>query len=299
MIFLRQSHYSNPRIYNSHRTRSHSRHNNGRQYQNSHHYNPNRIQGAQNVSCSNNPNPNSVHLYNRADLIRSITLNERLASVGGLFGALSILITGALLYFIFTARPEDKWYYISAALINISLLLLLMITAILIDRCYLKKYGSSRRCDSSNNRVINASPSPFPSQPNSVNNLNSPYPHSCLNDIPPQYPGYIESQSCCVINLKSNDSTNSLVPVSLRPVTLSLNTHDNNDSILSTDEAKHYPPPNYFELYPSKDSNSANSSQSSVSTLVFTIQPNETQNANDENQSTIASSSLNTNSQSY
>jgi hypothetical protein len=91
------------------------------------------------------PPPSTSFTNNRLHVCSSLfnvnyTLNERLANIGCLFGAISIMITTFLLYLIFTTTSNtEKWYYIVAALINISLLVLLMILAILFDRFYLKR----------------------------------------------------------------------------------------------------------------------------------------------------------------
>ncbi len=55
-------------------------------------------------------NSSNSRMQSESNATRAITINERLASIGGLFGAFSIIVTGALLYAIFTAKPEDKWF---------------------------------------------------------------------------------------------------------------------------------------------------------------------------------------------
>ena len=70
----------------------------------------------------------------------SASLNEKLASIGALFGVLNIFLTAFLLYAILTAKSSERHYYVIAAIVNISLLLLLMTCAIIIDKIYLRKY---------------------------------------------------------------------------------------------------------------------------------------------------------------
>lgn len=174
----------------------------------------------------------------RLNTINRLTINERLASIGGLFGALSIIITGGLLYAIFTAKSEDKWYYITAVLINVFLLILLMIGAIIFDRYYLKKWASLRahhhhhqqsqqqhRSNSNSNiitsrngqtTVHNTESSVHFSQHNNefLNNIDSFNTSAIMNDIPPQYPGYyppITPQSTIIsINGNNNNSNNNV-----------------------------------------------------------------------------------------
>lgn len=127
MIFLRQKHYGN----NSRSLSRHHRrvaHNSSRNINRNHHsHNSNRTNSrvldrshsSPTVIPLNSQHPNSLNNLSRRpnltgsisslDFLRSITINERLASIGGLFGALSIIITGALLYAIFTAKSTDKW----------------------------------------------------------------------------------------------------------------------------------------------------------------------------------------------
>lgn len=174
-------------------------------------------------TSTNNPNINSTQNLN---YIRSVTINERLASIGGLFGVLSIVITGALLYAIFTANNEDKLYYIIAVLINVSLLVILMISAILFDRFYLKKLSNSNTSNMptssvSTNNEISVRPS---SNNDEENNLNSTYnlintPNFRLyNDVPPRYPGIIEQNETISSNTTSNNNSSSDVNNSTSPI---------------------------------------------------------------------------------
>jgi hypothetical protein len=95
-------------------------------------------------TISLNSSGDGHHHYHHVIRSSSSSLNEKLASIGGLFGLVSIIVTAVLLYAIFTSESQDKWFYIVAVLVNVSLLVLLMIGAILFDRFYLKKYAFSQ-----------------------------------------------------------------------------------------------------------------------------------------------------------
>jgi hypothetical protein len=190
--------------------------------------------------------------------VRTISINERLASIGGLFGAFSILLTGALLYAIFTAKQEDKWYYAIAVMINISLLVLLMVSAIVFDRYYLKSSNRRTLETINNGRTINTQPILYPFSSTSMNN----------SDMPPMYPGY------------SSNSTSPLTSISIptnKPIMI-MNTNDQEQQQIiervtiidiqtpstptpssspssninkTKKEDSKQPPPDYFDLYPS------------------------------------------------
>ena len=223
--------------------------------------------------------PRVEHLHRNPALVRSIALNEKLASIGGLFGAVNIMITGFLLYCIFTAKQDEKWYYISAVLINTCLLLLLMLAAILFDRYYLKRFGaataSSNHSLNNVNRTINVNSILLPSAlHNSFNggnlliaelrndsssssslNLNN----RNLNDVPPQYPDYLENSikvenehviHCCDgsnrVSLLSNELPNSFVSLDSIHAPVRSAT-----KVPEQANGKYQLPPNYFDLYPS------------------------------------------------
>ena len=173
----------------------------------------------------NQPNSNIPHT-------QSVAINEKLASVGGLFGALSIIITGALLYGIFTAKSSDKWYYIVAVLVNIALLIFLMLAAILFDRMYLRKrYDIQRQL-----RPLELSPS-------SCDRLaNNPRRHPLVLTrenlqpiLPPKYPGQIKDARTPIDT-----------PIRSKPVP----TRSNNSTRNQSNKNLSSQPPNYFDLYP-------------------------------------------------
>jgi hypothetical protein len=150
-------------------------------------------------------------------------INERLTSIGGFFGAISIIITGGLLYAIFTTNSNQaQWHYIVAVLVNVSLLILLMIMAILFDRLYLKRLTTTLTMTTRH-------------QHHHQNNLNS------NDDMPPLYD--VEA-----IRILPPPPLPPLPPNSLSPITHNVNIDELkvNNQILSTQQ-----PPNYFDLYPS------------------------------------------------
>lgn len=311
MIFLRQKHYSNSRG-NSNTPRNHNINRNNRATRNHNQRASRNANNSSNAVSNSNTNRRSLaSSLTSLDFMRTITVNERLASIGGLFGALSIIITGALLYAIFTAKSQDKWYYIIAVLINISLLILLMIAAILFDRFYLKKFSNRRRCHTgrenttnntqNNDRIIHINPSFYANQTNFItqqtlltnisnlahcneNILNSV---DCLNvrinnDVPPQYPGYLDQQvnenssSRNNSSLMSSSNFKSAVPANANINTISnevsnqanLNRNPpycpetsivNNFNLINATfgeaSTKQILPPNYFDLYPTSDIN--------------------------------------------
>lgn len=317
MIFLRQKHYTNNRP--SSRTLHSNRHHRSNRTSRGHHTHP-RVPVARPPTVSLNNITNISHLARRnvsssmtsIDFIRSITVNERLASIGGLFGALSIIITGALLYAIFTAKSQDKWYYIIAVLINISLLILLMISAILFDRCYLKNTPPSRRADSrqSNTRIISINPSFNSNRSNFIPNQNDQAnsPNSSLdflniriyNDIPPQYPGYLENDTNTIstsqvensssINGSPNGNKQTVNTISSHLISLNSSPNQiqansmplpnycnsnsaasigvNNFLNTSLENGKQNSPPDYFDLYPNSASVSTNSNSNSKDTII-------------------------------
>ncbi|CAF0702815.1 unnamed protein product [Brachionus calyciflorus] len=279
MIFLRQKPYGRPRNQNRH----HRNHRNNRPIQ---------------LDLSNLSNEPTLtrrrRLNNSArsmDFIRSITLNERLASIGGLFGALSIIITGALLYAIFTAKTQDKWYYVIAVLINISILVILMIAAILFDRFYIKKNSNHRQIMTNrSSRIININPTLYnnlTSQPGILSNLNILVSRNdnnnnnnnnnldymnirSYNDIPPEYPGYLEpvetnSDTLPLNNIPTNNQSKTIsnqistissdIPNQLAPIEHSqFSTYLPLDSISNLNfmnpDRPQISPPKYHDLYP-------------------------------------------------
>jgi hypothetical protein len=176
----------------------------------------------------------------RALVINSIystraNVNERLTSMGGLFGFLSIVVTGALLYAIFTAKSEDKWYYITAVLINIILLILLMIGAIAFDRFYIKRWTTrrlNRQLSIHTNMPNSSASSTNPDQQESAN-------YFCANDIPPTYPGYAANEAS--VPMPTFDS----LPANTDSAQCCCQ-----DPLNDIDKAKPNLPPNYHELYP-------------------------------------------------
>ena len=199
----------------------------------------------------------------------SSSVNERLASVGGLLSALSIIISGALLYAIFTVKSEDKFYYVAAILINITLLILLMVGAIVFDRLYAKKStpprpgGRSLARNLANNRVIEVTPSRYcprnrvlfmrnaslQSNDEILNESNEGLEgrHASFllrNDVPPKYPGF-------AIDSQAKISRESVRKLSTQVSTLTVSTTTAGDA-KPTDEENipSNPPPDYYELYP-------------------------------------------------
>lgn len=213
-------------------------------------------------------------------LVRSKTLNERLASIGGLFGALSIITTAALLYAIFTAKSQDKWYYIIAVLVNISILVILMLAAILFDRFYIKKYANQRQLNprSQSNRILNVNSNLYnniSTHPGLLSNLNSLLRNEnnnnsldymnirSYNDIPPEYPGYLEannstlSNEICVTSTDANKITSQISTISneINNQNILTNGHHNSisDSLAVSNMLNEVPqiaPPGYYDLYP-------------------------------------------------
>jgi hypothetical protein len=250
MIFLRQKHFSNNnyRTRNLNRNNNNTNNNNTRQQTNTNSNRTfNRYQTTRPTSTNSAPfsHPNLIRLANPAyttattssnnnysnssnSYLRSATINERLASIGGLFGVLSIVITGALLYAIFTARDEDKQYYVIAVLVNVSILVILMISAILFDRLYLKKLNNNASqisvnssTNNSNENIIRNSTNNNNITPNTIsatydylNNAN----FRVYNDVPPQYPGIIErneliQSNSTSINNNNNNNNNNPTPI--------------------------------------------------------------------------------------
>lgn len=309
MIFLRQKHFNNSLINSAnHRSarsnpntrRHHNRNNRNHrntqtrpnqqqtpqpQPQQALHCMPQNTSGSNTSSLANsNSNLNTSHnrnslntSLNSIEFIRSITINERLASIGGLFGALSIIITGALLYAIFTAKTEDKWYYIIAVLINVSLLIILMIGAIIFDKVYLKKFSNNtRRLHQSltspsrhTSRIIHVNPTlcqnNYVSHHSIINELNNrSSSQNYLNDVPPSYDTSISANINkqnrninSISNQISSENENRadvLIPSSIYVTVTNLNQVKRDNYDLDLDQnGKFLPPPNYFDLYPLKD----------------------------------------------
>jgi len=205
-------------------------------------------------------------------------LNEKLASIGGLFGAVNIIITGALLYSIFTAKPEEKWWYISGVIINISILILLMISAILFDRYYLKRLrtdSANSTSTSTNNRIVNTNPSLLL------------YPQSSLNfpptDVPPQYPEYLNESN--PVKTEYETASNSRLISTHTSIVDSQNSFNISGDPIQIDEinevkessdcpdeptGKYQSPPNYFDLYPRQCTTEYATNKSSVASIPST-----------------------------
>lgn len=254
MIFLRQKHYGN----NNNR-RTSQNHGHGRRTASARtlstssrtnrasHY-PNNNSTSRSEACLHRAQSTNHSDVTSIEYLRSITINERLASIGGLFGALSIIITGALLYAIFTAKSSEKWYYIIAVLVNIALLMFLMLAAILFDRFYLRKVAARRQLAAQSESQRRRNQTSFfgfttaATQPtNRVITVN-PRPHTAVdnrtsirsNDIPPDYTGLVDQNKPVIQSISSNleTATRQLQPSKTSP---SGSVH----------------PPSYFDLYPS------------------------------------------------
>ena len=216
---MQQKHFNNPRIYNNHRSATSI----GNRINTNITTRQPRLTNEHQILT----NPENGTNTNDNRTAASLRFNQRLTSVGGLFATLSIIITGALLYAIFTAKSQDKWYYISAVLINISLLIILMVGAVLFDKYYLKKYSNTTNNSTLTSSPISSSTASSASSSTTQNNLVNPsnrimnlnsvvYPNShsynsqnnnslisiespnsmdashqiylSRNDVPPQYP---------------------------------------------------------------------------------------------------------------
>lgn len=307
MIFLRQTSYTNNNANNSSNLNRHERNRNHLRSANANRNRPNRHNNQNHLfnSSFNRPSPATIqpngqpnlgelatsnHSSTNRELIRSVKINERLASIGGLFGILSIIITGALLYALFTGKSEDRWYYIIAVLINVSLLIILMFAAILFDRIYLRKLvpneshgGSTTNSTTSGapsstgaNRVVNVNPLFYPSVYVTPANLTS------INDVPPRYPGYsvqeiYSNTNAIPINTTNQHTNNNSTVINLNNslekdlanpqrtdgtvcILSVLNEQSTNRestsgpvSPSSAISSSSNSPPNYFDLYPVKN----------------------------------------------
>lgn len=205
-------------------------------------------------------------MNDHGDSSHRMSMNEKLASIGGLFGLLSLVITGILLYAIFTSKSQDKWWYVVAVLVNVSLLVLLMICAILFDRFYLKKYifNSSQLINMhQNQRVINQrahlrrlNRHQVPSQQSTVSynrssTSNRPaVPHNTIVENPEPTGG------------RSSDSQADMPPEypGGQIKTLPTSVIVEEEKIKSTSSSSQPPPPDYFDLYPSESSDPADRS---------------------------------------
>lgn len=176
-----------------------------------------------------------------------VSINENLASIGGLFGAISIIITGFLLYAIFTAKSEDKWYYITAVLINVALLLMLMIGAIIFDKIYLKKWINIARPSEQrqNTSTISNDPEIFDRTTTNAESQNSP---SVMIDVPPDYPGYYQSSTFNSQQQNLPNHSNIVLITANNDFTTNLNTKSTTKT--KDDEIKLNLPPHYTDLYP-------------------------------------------------
>jgi hypothetical protein len=299
MIFLRQTSYTNSNPNSSSNLNRHERNRSHLRSANANRNRPNRPNNQNYLLNASRPSPATIqpNLGNltttnqnstNRELIRSVKINERLASIGGLFGVLSIIITGALLYALFTGKSEDRWYYIIAVLINVSLLIILMFAAIVFDRIYLRKFDPNQSCansiansaansassSSGANRVINVNPLFYPSVYVTPANLTS------INDVPPRYPGYSvpdiysnsnttnqhvngNNSNSTVINLNNSlekdlanpqrtDGTVCVLSV-LNEQTTNRNLTSAQISPSSAISSSSNSPPNYFDLYPVKN----------------------------------------------
>lgn len=191
-------------------------------------------------------------------------------------GAVNIIITGALLYSIFTAKPEDKWWYISGVILNISFLIILMIGAILFDRFYLKRFTNPSLTVSppSNSRIVNTNPTllTYP-----TDSRQFPLNHS---DVPPQYPGYlnesnpiktefetISNSRLISTNTSIIDSQNSFNSGEQIQINETNEVKNEINDLFDTASGKQVSPPNYFDLYP-KQGEDTNESIPSTSTTI-------------------------------
>ena len=273
MIFMQQKHFNNnPRIYNNHRSRNTSTQNRTRSNPTTRSINNNE----QLILNINNNNNNTITNENESVRFR---LYKRLTTIGGFFGTLSLISTGAFLYAIITAKSQEKWYYYSAVLIYTGLLILLIIGAFLLDRYFLKKFPQASESNStintsnvnhrlignSTNRIINVNSVLYPTSlqstllvtesensidylNNSNNNNNNNNINRSRNDIPPQYLDITNN-----FNFKKKNSINRSRSSPTGASSNSDNIINNNDQIKLDSSASFIQPPNYFDLYPNKE----------------------------------------------
>ena len=166
-------------------------------------------------------------------------INERLTSIGGFFGAISIIITGGLLYAIFTTNSNQaQWHYIVAVLVNVSLLILLMIMAIIFDRLYLKRLTTTLTMTTTTRQQQQQQQLHGDGDELGIyqNNLNS-----SSDDMPPIY----DVEAIRILPPPPPPPT-----LLLSPLSHNVNIDElkvNNKTILSQQQQQ---PPNYFDLYP-------------------------------------------------
>ena len=219
MIFLRLKNYNNNSSVNSLHYLNHYRRPRRR-----------RLPRPPSTSFTNN------HLHVCSSLFNiDYTLNERLANIGCLFGAVSIIITTCLLYLIFTTTSNnEKWYYIVAALINVSLLVFLMILAILFDRFYLRRnirvINTNLNSNNNNNNVctirqaslsnIDTPPPIYDTQLTSHLNVNEklspPPPH--YSDLYPIKENNVEHHELNIISNQSQTNEIYNLSIEMHPV---------------------------------------------------------------------------------
>jgi hypothetical protein len=269
MIFMQQKHFNNnPRIYNNHRSRNTSNQNRTRS-------NPTTRSINNNEQLILNINNNNNTISNENESVR-FRLYKRLTTIGGFFGTLSLISTGAFLYAIITAKSQEKWYYYSAVLIYTGLLILLIIGAFLLDRYFLKKFPQALESNStintsnlnhrlignSANRIINVNSVLYPTSlqstllatesENSFDYLNNSNNNNNINrsrnDIPPQY---LDITNNFIFKKKNsiNRSRSSPTGASSNSDTII----NNNNQIKLDSSASFIQPPNYFDLYPNKE----------------------------------------------
>ncbi len=280
MIFMQQKHFNtNPRIYNNHRSRNTSNQNRARS-------NPTTrsINNEQLILNITNNNNNTITNENESVRFR---LYKRLTTIGGFFGTLSLISTGAFLYAIITAKSQEKWYYYSAVLIYTGLLILLIICAFLLDRYFLKKFPQALESNStvnpgnvnhrlignSTNRIINVNSVLYPTSLQStllatesensidyLNNSNNNNINRSRNDIPPQY---LDIANNFIFKKKNsiNRSRSSPTGASNNSDTIISN---NNNQIKLDSSASFIQPPNYFDLYPNKETSTTTNLNDSI-----------------------------------
>ncbi len=150
------------------------------------------------------------------------------------------------MYAIFTAKSEDKWYYITAVLINVALLLMLMIGAIIFDKIYLKKWINIARPSEQrqNTSTISNDPEIFDRTTTNAESQNSP---SIFIDVPPDYPGYYQSPTFNTQQQNLPNQSNIVLIAANNDFTINLNTKS---TTTKNDEIKLNLPPHYTDLYP-------------------------------------------------
>jgi hypothetical protein len=198
---------------------------------------------------------------------RSVSLNEKLASIGGVFGIVNIFLTGILLYAIFTSKSGERFYYVIAVIVNVSLLLLLMTCAIIFDRVYFKRYFFTNSNSIQENYYQNFNLLRIPHFPtnSSHRTINRNHiPHTSTNQ------NYQQSMN----NDECSDNTNIVVDKPPDYAALRVLNSSSKDSLKHKSESCELKPkilahpPSYFDLFQAKNESLKNYNQVSSNNLL-------------------------------